>query len=205
MKGLAVLGELTPRSIDAISQLRRAPLQLHRHAGLPPFRHGSRARGFAPRHRHRPAPHAGRAAFSRNLRAPRRDRSAAGRASSVVVMGGFIGVHRGRRHHHARPRRFGLHRVHRGRGHRRRGDPDLDRCGRHAHRRSHDSARRPSRQDHFLRRSRGAGLLRREGAASGHRGSGRRKEHSGADPEFAPARSAEARASCPKRCPATTW
>ncbi len=77
-----------------------------------------------------------------------------------------------------------------GRGHRRRRDPDLDRRRRHAHRRPDHPARRPSRQDHLVRRSRRAGLLRRQGAASGHRGSGHREEHSGADSEFAPARSA---------------
>src|ERR1035441_3473629 len=54
----------------------------------------------------------------------------------------------------------------------RRRDPDLDRRGWHADGRPHHSARRPSRQDHFFRRSRRAGLLRRQGAAPGHGGPG---------------------------------
>ena len=61
-------------------------------------------------------------------------------------MGGFIGVDRRRRHDHARPRRIGLHGVDRRRGHRRGGDPDLDRRRRHADRRSDHSAGRLSRE-----------------------------------------------------------
>ena len=170
-------------------QLRRAPFELHRHPGLPPLRHEGRASGFARRHRHRPAPHAGRAAVSPNLRP-------AGRSTCRPLAererggdGRLHRRHRGWRHYHAGPRRLRLHRVHRGRRHRRRRNPDLDRRGRHAHRRPDHPARRPSRQMHLFRRSGRAGLLRRQGAASRHRGSGHRKEHSGADPEFAPARS----------------
>ena len=78
VKGIAVLGELTPRSIDAISsygeRLSSYIVSLaFEHFGLP-----VRARGFAPSHRHRPPSHAGRADFRRNLQAPRRDAAAAG-------------------------------------------------------------------------------------------------------------------------------
>ena len=64
-------------------------------------------------------------------------------------------------------------------------------------------AGRPSRQDHLLRRSRGAGLFRREGAASGHGGAGHREEHSGADSELAAAGGGRARASSPRPCTAS--
>ena len=49
VKGLAVLGELTPRSIDAISSYGERLSSLHRDAGVPAFRHEGRAPGFAPR------------------------------------------------------------------------------------------------------------------------------------------------------------
>ena len=52
-KGLAVLGELTPRATDAISSYGRAPFQLHRLARLPAFWLAVRAYGFPPHHRHR--------------------------------------------------------------------------------------------------------------------------------------------------------
>ena len=64
--------------------------------------------------------------------------------------------------------------------------------------------RRPSRQDHLLRRSRRAGVFRRQGAASGHRGAGHREEYSGADPEFAPAGSGRHAHRQPKPCTAAT-
>ena len=77
VKGLAVLGELTPRSIDAISsygeRLSSYIVTLaFRHFGMHAAHLDSRQR-----HRHRPAPHAGRAALSGDLRAPRRRRAAA--------------------------------------------------------------------------------------------------------------------------------
>ena len=169
-------------------QLRRAPLQLHRHAGLPPLRHGGRrivdSRDvIVTDQRHTQAA----PLLPRDLRAPGRDAFRRSPQSSVVVMGGFIGstedgvtttLGRGG---------IRLHRLHRRRRHRRRRDPDLDRRGRHAHRRPHHPARRPSRQDHLLRRSRRTGLFRRQGAAPGHRRAGHRKEHPGADSELAPA------------------
>ena len=52
---------------------------------------------------------------------------------------------------------------------------------------------RPSRESVFVHRSRGAGVLRRESAASGDGAAGHRKEHSGADSELAPARMWKAR------------
>ena len=205
VKGLAVLGELTPRSIDAISSYGE---RLSSYIVTLAFRHfGMKAEHLDSRRRdrHRQAPHPGRAAISRRPTRAWRPPCRRWPRDGVVVMGGFIGVHRGRRHHHAGPRRLGLHRLHRGRGHRRRGDPDLDRRGRHAHRRPDHPAGRPSRQDHLVRRSRRAGLFRRQGAASGHRGSGHREEHPGADSEFAAAGCAGHAHHRPRRCPATTW
>ena len=204
VKGLAVLGELTPRSIDAISsygeRLSSYIVTLaFRHFGMPAEHVDSRDV-----HRHRPAPHAGRAQLPRDLRAAGENHSAARRAKRGRD-GRLHRVHRRWRHHHARPRRLRLHRVHRGRGHRRRRDPDLDRRRRHAHRRPHHPARRPSRQDHLLRRSRGTGVFRRQGAASGHRGSGHREQHPGADSQFAPSRRAGHAHRRPKPCTAATW
>jgi hypothetical protein len=43
VKGLAVLGELTPRSVDAISSYGERLSSYRGHAGLPPFRHARRA------------------------------------------------------------------------------------------------------------------------------------------------------------------
>ena len=190
VKGLAVLGELTPRSIDAISsygeRLSSYIVTLaFRHFGMKAEHVDSRDVIVTDKRHTQAAPQ-----FPGDLRAARRRPFRRWRHDSVVVMGGFIGstedgvtttLGRG-------GSRF--HRLHRGRGHRRRRDPDLDRRGRHAHRRPHHPARRPSRQDHLLRRSRRTRLLRRQGAAPGHRGAGDREEHSGADPEFAPARRA---------------
>ena len=59
-------------------ELRGAALQLHRHPGLPALRDEGRARRFAPCHHHRQAPHAGRAEFPRDLRAPDGHHPAAG-------------------------------------------------------------------------------------------------------------------------------
>ena len=42
VKGLAVLGELTPRSIDAISSYGERLSSLHRRAGVSAFRHETR-------------------------------------------------------------------------------------------------------------------------------------------------------------------
>ena len=69
VKGLAVLGELTPRSIDAISSYGERLSSLivalaFRHFGMDAV-----ARGCARGDRHRPPPHAGRAALSGDLRA----------------------------------------------------------------------------------------------------------------------------------------
>ena len=47
VKGLAVLGELTPRSIDAISSYGERLSSLHRHPSVPSFRHAGGARRFA--------------------------------------------------------------------------------------------------------------------------------------------------------------
>ena len=50
-----------------------------------------------------------------------------------------------------------------------------------------DRSRRPSRENHLLRGSRGAGLFRRQGAASGHGAAGHREKYSGADSQLAAA------------------
>ena len=186
VKGLAVLGELTPRSIDAISsygeRLSSYIVSLaFAHFGMKTA-HVDARRVIVTDHRHTQAAPLYPETYARLAR-----RDSAAREGQDRRDGRLHRRDRGRRHHHAGPRRLGFHGIHRGRGHRRRRNPDLDRCGRHADRRSHDSSRRPSRQDHLLRRSRGAGLLRREGAASGDRDSGGREEYSGADSEFAPA------------------
>ena len=186
-------------------QLRRAAFQLHRDAGVssisacPPcmsIRATSSSPTIATR---RP-----RRIFPKPTRAwPKPCRR--WRAEHVVVMGGFIAsTHEGVTTTLGRGG-SDFTRVHRGRGHRRRRNPDLDRRGRHAHRRPDHPARRPSREDHLLRRSRGTGLFRRESAASRHGDSGHREEHSGADSEFAPARMCRARASSPKRSLRATW
>ena len=95
--------------------------------------------------------------------------------------------HERRRHDDARARRIGLlggdHRRVPGRD----GDPDLDRRGRHADRRSahrHEHARRAAS---VVRRSVRARVLRRQGAAPGDDSAGGRQEHSGPHPEFAAA------------------
>jgi aspartate kinase len=69
VKGLACWAKLTPRSIDAISSYGER-LSSSSSRWLPHFGMNGRARGFARRHRHRQAPHPGRARFPRDLRAP---------------------------------------------------------------------------------------------------------------------------------------
>ena len=109
VKGLAVLGELTPRSIDAISSYGE---RLSSYIVTLAFRHfgmRGRTRGFAPRHRHRQAPHASRAELRRDLRAAGRDGSAAG-GDARGGDGRLHRVHRRRRHHHAGARRDAISR-----------------------------------------------------------------------------------------------
>ena len=140
VKGLAVLGELTPRSIDAISSFGERLSSLivtnyFQHHGLNAVHVDSR-KVIVTDHRHTQAV----PLLDRNLCQARRRHSAA-REAARRGDGRLHRIHRGRRHHHARPRRLGFHGFHRRRGHRRRRDPDLDRRGRHAHRRSHASFR----------------------------------------------------------------
>ena len=189
VKGIAVLGELTPRSIDAISsygeRLSSYIVALaFEHFGVPSVHVDSR-RVIVTDHRHTQAAPLFPETYKRlaeTLPPLAQDK--------VVVMGGFIGVDRRGRDDHARARRFRFHRIHRRRGRQARRNPDLDRRRRHADRRPDYPSRRPSRQNDLVRRSRGTGLFRREGAASFHGDSGDRAQHSGADSEFAPARSA---------------
>ena len=140
VKGLAVLGELTPRSIDAISSFgeRLSSLivtELLQHHGLNAVHVDSR-KVIVTDQRHTQA-------------APLFDQTYARLAAAIPPLreaargrdGRIHRRHRRRRHHHARPRRFGFHGFHRRRGHRRRRDPDLDRRGRHADGRSHGRVR----------------------------------------------------------------
>ena len=203
VKGFAVLGELSPRSVDAISsygeRLSSALVALaFRKFGMETAHVDSREVMITD------APsHAGRTDLLRSLTRvwPRRWRRWPGESGRH---GRLHRLDRDRRHDHAGPRRLRFQRVDGGRGHRRRGDSDLDRRGRHADGRSHDSAGRSSREDHLVRRGRRAGLFRRQGAAPGHRAAGHREEHPGADSELAAAGGARARESSPRRLPAPT-
>ena len=110
---------------------------------------------------------------------------------------------RGRRHHHARPRRHRFHRRHRRRRHRRRGDPDLDRRGRHAH-------LRPARPPGGHRVKRSPSTRPPNSPTSAPRCCTRppccppSRRISRCDPQLAPARSRQARASSPRPSPAAT-
>ena len=187
-KGLAILGELTPRSIDAISSFgeRLSSLIVAHHFQKLGLR--TAPRRFAQGHHHRQPSHAGGAAVRYHLRAAGGEDSAA-REGRRRRDGRIHRIHGIGRHDHAGARRIRFHGVHCGRGHRGRGDPDLDRRRRHAHRGPDHPEGRPPRADLLVRRSRRTGVLRREGAASGDGAAGGGKEHSGADSEFAAARS----------------
>ena len=112
--------------------------------------------------------------------------------------------HDRRRHDHARPRRLGLlgARSSAPRSTPSR-DPDLDRRRRHADRRSARRAIDPAWSPRLsFARGVGAGLLRRQGAASEHDPAGGLRRHPGADPQQPAARRRRARASPPSRPPA---
>ena len=144
VKGLAVLGELTPRSIDAISsygeRLSSYIVTLaFRHFGMTAEHLDSRHYIVTDKHHTQAAPDFPETYARLAAAVP----PIAARA--VVVMGGFIAstgdgvtttLGRGGSDYTASIV---------GRGHRRRGNPDLDGCGWHAHLRPHHSARRPSR------------------------------------------------------------
>ncbi len=106
-------------------------------------------------------------------------------AGRIPVLGGFVGATAERRDDDARPRRLGFFGGHRRRVPRRVGDPDLDRRGRHAHRRSAHRQEPAGRAAPVVRGSVGAGVLRREGAASGDHPAGGGAQHSGAHPQLA--------------------
>ena len=108
-------------------------------------------------------------------------------AGVVPVLGGFVG-RTARRHHDARPRRIRLLGVACRRRDSRRGDSDLDRRRRHADGGSPHRRRCGSRPAPVVRRGGGAGLLRRQGAASEHDLPGGLAQYSGPDPEQPPAR-----------------
>ena len=188
VKGLAVLGELTPRSIDAISSATASGCRAHRDAGVPPVRHAGGARGFARRDRHGPPAHAGGAALSQKPTTRlRRDAFRRSPENGVVVMGGFIGATK-----EGVPPRWGvaaptspLRIVGAGIG----AEEiqiwtDVDgmlTC------RSHRSCRAATASRDLVCRSGRTGVFRRQGAAPGDRGAGGGEEHSRADPELAPA------------------
>ena len=106
-------------------------------------------------------------------------------AGRIPVMGGFVGATAQRRDDDARPRRLGFFGGDRRRLPRRLRDPDLDRRGRHAHRRSAHRQESAGRAALVVRRSVRARLLRRQGAASGDHSAGGGAQHSGAHPQFA--------------------
>ena len=101
--------------------------------------------------------------------------------------------HARRPHDDARPRRVGLFRRARRRRHRRARDSDLDRRRRHADRRSAHRRRAAARAAAVVCRGRGARVLRREGAAPEHDPAGGRAQHPGAHPELAQGRMARGR------------
>ena len=109
---------------------------------------------------------------------------------------------RRRRDDDARPRRVRLLGGHRRRLPRRPRDPDLDRRRRHADRRSAHRRRAAGRAAPVVRRGVGAGLLRRQGAASGDDPAGRGPRHPGAHPQLEARRGRPARSSPPSARPA---
>ena len=88
-------------------------------------------------------------------------------AGRIPVLGGFVGATTARRDDDARARRVGFFRGHRRRVPRRRRDSDLDRRGRHAHRRSAHRDESAGGAAPVVRGGVGARVFRREGAASG--------------------------------------
>ena len=172
----------------AASSRRRSPTRASRPCG------STRARCSSPTpSTRRPLPD-----MDATVRARRASSSRPARArGEVAVLGGFIGATARRRHDDARPRRLGLFGGDLRRVPRRRRDPDLDRRRRHADRRSAHRAAAARRAAAVVRRSVGAGVLRREGAAPEHDSAGRREEHSGAHPELAAAGESRARSSRP--------
>ena len=138
-----------------------------------------------PRHRHRRRAHAGASADARDHRGAARVGAAARRGRQGA------GARRVRRRHgrgaydDARARRVGLFGRARRRRHRRDGDSDLDRRGRHADRRSRASFRE-SRLVPQLSFAEAAELVvfRRQGAASEHDPPGGGARHPGADSQL---------------------
>ena len=184
VKGLAVLGELTPRSIDAISSFgeRLSSLivtKFFKHCGLSAV-HLDARKVIVTDHRHTQA-------------APDLNESYARLAAAipplvenhVVVMGGFIAatpegitttLGRGGSDFTASIVGAGI------------GAEEIQIWTDVDGMLTADPNVVPnaaSREDHLVRRSRGAGVFRREGAASVDRAPGDRPQHSGIDPELA--------------------
>ena len=141
VNGLAVMGELTPRATDAISaygeRLSSIIVAAHfRSCGIDAAHLDSRSVIVTDRRHTQAAP-----LFEETNRRLRATLVPMLAAKRVVVMGGFIASTEDGVTSYARPRRIGLHGVHRRRGHRRGGNPDLDRRRRHAHRRSDHPSR----------------------------------------------------------------
>ena len=135
---------------------------------------------------HRRRAHGGGARHGRDMPANARARRRANWPPGAVAgLGGFIGATPDGRDDDARARRLGLFGGDLRRLSRRGRDPDLDRCGRHADRRSARRVRSAARAAALVCRSVGAGVLRREGAAPEHDSAGRREEHPGSNPQLA--------------------
>ena len=126
--------------------------------------------------------------WTRRARGRRELVGAALAAGEVPVLGGFIGATASGVTTTLGPRRIRLLGGDLRRLPRRRRNPDLDRRGRHADRRSARRGRARARAAAVLRRSVGAGVLRRQGAPPEHDPAGGREEHPGPHSQFAAAR-----------------
>ena len=178
VRALAVVGEVSPRSQDAIaaagelvsSRIVAAALE---DAGVP-ARWRRRARSSWSRTTHHGAALADRDGDGRS---GSRDRPPHLEAGPCRCSAGFVGASRRGPDDDARARRLGLlGRARRRRVSRARGDPDLDRRRRHADggpARRRVAARRRAAE---LRRGLRAGLLRGEGAAPEHDPARRRRD-----------------------------
>ena len=136
-QALAVLREVSPRTLDVVAAMGELLSSRIVAAALVARRPARRMGGRPARHRHQRRSHARDAArrARRTRRCARRScrcsTPAACRCSAASSAPRVDGTH-----DDARPRRVGLFRRARRRRHRRARDSDLDRRGRHAHRRS---------------------------------------------------------------------
>jgi len=163
VKGLAVLGELTPRSIGRHLQLRRAALQRNRDAGVPALRHERRASRFTPGDCHDKRHTQAAPDFPETYARLEATIPAMAR-ENVVVMAGFIGSTKDGVTTTTGPRRLRFHSLDCGRGigaERSRSGPTWTACSPP----TPPSSPAAIASKPFLRGSRRAGLFRRQGAA----------------------------------------